>query len=203
MKQNVLHVRPWLIGDAGLVAGACSMAIGEYVSVKGQRDIEEADLAAEKEELGKGPEAEARGLEELTQVYVLRGLSYPLARQVAMELSEKDPLRAHSCDELGIDADDLSNPVQAATASGVSFIVGAVVPLVTSAFVVTDWLRILVVCLVSSFMFLLFGFVGAWLGGAKPLRASLRTLLGGWLALGITFVILKLCWLMGIHEAMV
>lgn len=179
------------------------MAIGEYVSVKGQRDIEEADLAAEKEELAKSPEAEARGVEELTEVYVLKGLSYPLARQVALELTAKDSLRPHARDEQGIDEDDLSNPVQAATASGISFIIGAVVPLVTSAFVVTDWLRILVVCLVSSIMFLLFGFIGAWLGGAKPLRASMRTLLGGWLALGITFVILKLCWLMGIHEAMV
>jgi len=136
-------------------------------------------------------------------VYVLRGLSYPLARQVAEELSEKDPLRAHARDELGVDEDDLSNPVQAATASGISFIVGAVVPLVTSAFVATDWLRILVVCLVSSASCSCC-LVSSGRGSARgALRACMRTLLGGWLALGITFVILKLCWLMGIHEAMV
>lgn len=167
------------------------MAIGEYVSVYGQRDIEEADINAERAEFAKGPAAVARELEELTQIYVARGLQYPLAKQVATELSAVDPIRAHARDELGIDMDDMSNPFQAALASAVCFVTGAIVPLLSAAFIATYWIRILVVLIVSTLMFIGFGVLGAYLGGARRTRAALRTTVGGLVAIGITYGILR------------
>ncbi|GJP54913.1 hypothetical protein CLOM_g13927 [Closterium sp. NIES-68] len=179
-------------GLAGLVGGACSMAIGEYISVYGQRDIEEADVQKERDEFLKGPEAIERELEELAQIYVSRGLSHRLAREVAEELSRVDPVRAHARDELGIDMDDLSNPLQAALASAGAFIVGAIIPLLSAAFIKNHVAQLVVLLLVTTLTFIGFGMLGAWLGGANKIRAAARCTAGGWLAMGITYGILRL-----------
>ncbi|KAG6546038.1 hypothetical protein Mapa_012443 [Marchantia paleacea] len=179
-------------GLAGLVAGAGSMAIGEFVSVFSQRDTELADLEKERQEHAKGPEAQARELEELTQIYVGRGLTYFLAKQVAVELSKVDVLKAHARDELGIDVDALSNPLQAALASSLAFSLGGGVPLLAGAFIQTYKIRIAVVVAVSSFALAAFGAAGARLGGAPMIRAALRVLIGGWLAMLLTYGILRL-----------
>jgi VIT1/CCC1 family predicted Fe2+/Mn2+ transporter len=113
-------------GLAGLVAGAVSMALGEYVSVSGQRDSEGAQIAQEKQELESTPDRE---LPELTALYEAKGISEETARTVAKELTEKDPLAAHLDAELNIDAEDLANPVQAAAPSAFSFSVGALLPM--------------------------------------------------------------------------
>ena len=118
----------FVAGMAGLVAGALSMAAGEYVSVSTQRDTERALIAKETRELAEEPEEE---LAELAELYRRRGLSEDLARQVALELTEKDALRAHLDIELGIDPDELTSPWQAAVASMLSFTVGALLPLLT------------------------------------------------------------------------
>ncbi|CAI5463797.1 unnamed protein product [Closterium sp. Yama58-4] len=179
-------------GLSGLVAGACSMAIGEYISVFGQRDTEEADLRKERAEFAKGPEACARELEELTLIYVERGLSYELARTVAVELHKGDPIRAHARDELGIDMDALSSPGQAAIVSAIAFTIGGLIPLLSGAFISNFPTRLTVMIVVSTITFLIFGAIGAWLGGARKFRAALRTTIGGWLAMGITYAVLKI-----------
>ncbi|KAG0555500.1 hypothetical protein KC19_12G173700 [Ceratodon purpureus] len=179
-------------GLAGLVAGACSMAIGEFVSVYSQRDAEKADVEKERQEHAKGPEACARELEELAQIYVSRGLGYELARQVAVELSEKDPIRAHARDELGIDMDDYSNPMQAAVASAVAFASGGAIPLLAGSFIADFKYRLTSVIISTSLALALFGAVGAKLGGAPIPKAALRVLIGGALAMLLTFAILKL-----------
>eukprot|EP00850_Spirogloea_muscicola_P008039 SM000042S15306 [mRNA] locus=s42:278670:279953:- [translate_table: standard] len=186
-----------LSGVAGLVAGALSMAIGEYVSVYGQRDTEEADIQKERDEHARGPEARQRELEELTAIYVGRGLSHRLAKEVAVELSSVDAVKAHVRDELGIDVDDLSNPTQAALASAAAFSVGALFPLLSAAFIAVFWIRLISVVIASTVALALFGVLGAVVGGAKMLRAGLRSVLGGWLAMLITYGILRLVQLAG------
>ncbi|KAH9539584.1 hypothetical protein CY35_15G065100 [Sphagnum magellanicum] len=171
-------------GLAGLVAGACSMAIGEYVSVFSQRDSQLADLQIERQEHMQRPEAE---LEELTQIYVGRGLTYYLAKQVAEELSRVDALKAHARDELGIDLDNLSNPTQAAIASAMAFSVGGVVPLLSGCFISHYTNRLLSIVLASSLALVVFGVIGARLGGANMGKAAVRVCLGGWLAMLITY----------------
>ncbi|CAI5478548.1 unnamed protein product [Closterium sp. Yama58-4] len=174
-------------GLSGLIAGACSMAIGEYISVYGQRDSEEADLKKERDEFEKGPEAVARELTELTQIYVSRGVPYDLARQVAEALHASDPIRAHAREELGIDLDDLSDPGQAAVVSAISFFLGGISPLLSGCFITDYNTRITVLIALSSTLFVLLGALGAWLGGAPRTRAALRTTVGGWLAMAITY----------------
>ena len=172
-------------GVAGLTAGALSMAAGEYVSVSSQRDTERADLERERRELGTDPEAEH---EELVQIYQARGLSEPLARQVADELSQLDPLRVHARDELGVDTDELARPVQAAVVSATSFVVGAVIPILVVALVAGS-LRVPLTMLVTLVGLVTLGAVGARLGGAPQRRAALRVLIGGALALAISLAI--------------
>eukprot|EP00271_Cylindrocystis_brebissonii_P015499 TRINITY_DN38409_c0_g1_i1.p1 TRINITY_DN38409_c0_g1~~TRINITY_DN38409_c0_g1_i1.p1 ORF type:complete len:274 (+),score=47.26 TRINITY_DN38409_c0_g1_i1:193-1014(+) len=186
------HLSMIISGVSGLVAGACSMAIGEYVSVYGQRDTEEADLQKEKEEHEKGPAAREHELEELTQIYVERGLSYRLAREVAEELSKVDPIRAHARDELGIDMDDLSNPSQAAIVSGIAFSIGGMVPLLAASFIDDYTFRLSAVVISSTFAFMIFGGLGAFMGGASIWKASTRGTVGGWMAMLITYVALSL-----------
>lgn len=186
------HLSMIVSGLSGLVAGACSMAIGEFVSVYGQRDTEEADLKKEIEEHEKGPSAREHELEELTQIYVERGLSYRLAREVAEEFSAVDPIRAHARDELGIDMDDLSNPAQAAVVSGIAFSIGGLVPLLSTAFINNYDVRFGVLVFSSTLAFMAFGALGAWLGGAPMGKASVRGTLGGWLAMVITYVTLRI-----------
>ncbi|KAL4445836.1 hypothetical protein ABPG77_009035 [Micractinium sp. CCAP 211/92] len=176
-----------LAGVAGMVGGALSMAVGEYISVSSQRDAERADIEQERLEQLKGPAAQARELEELAQIYVERGLPYDLARQVAVVLSEKDVIRAHARDELGIDIDELSNPLQAAVVSAICFTVGAAIPLLSAAWIPGSSLRLGILAGATTVGLCLFGFLGAWLGGANVLRGGLRVIVGGWLALGIVY----------------
>ncbi len=169
-------------GIAGLVAGATSMAAGEYVSVSSQRDTERADLALERRELATMPEHER---DELARIYRDRGLSAGLADQVADELSAGDRLAAHARDELGIDPDQLSRPLQAAWASAVSFAVGAAVPLIAIA-VAPAGARIAVAIAITLIALAGLGFAGARLGGAPAFPAVLRVVLGGAFAMAVT-----------------
>ena len=170
-------------GLAGLVAGAVSMALGEYVSVSSQRDSEHAQMAQERRELVESPEEE---LEELTALYQAKGLSHATARRVAEELTEHDALGAHLDAELSIDPDDLANPRQAAVASALSFTVGALLPLVAILVPPTSW-RV-PVCVVAVLAALaLTGVLSARLGGSSPRRAVLRVLIGGALGLALTY----------------
>jgi VIT1/CCC1 family predicted Fe2+/Mn2+ transporter len=174
-----------LAGLAGLVAGALSMAAGEYVSVSTQRDTERALIAQEKHELATMPDAE---LEELVQIYRDKGLSEPLARQVAEELTEHDVLAAHLDAELHLDADDLTNPWSAALASALSFTVGALLPLLM-IILTPEPVRIALTFVAVVIALMITGFVSARLGKAPALRAVLRNVIGGAAAMVITYVI--------------
>jgi len=175
-------------GVAGLTAGALSMAAGEYVSVSSQRDTERADLERERAELAGSAVAE---LEELVQIYRKRGLSDELARRVAAELSAGDRLRVHARDELGIDVEALANPLQAAVVSAVSFVIGAVVPIVVVLLASVAW-RVALMIGVALVGLVVLGALGARLGGAPPVRAAVRVLIGGALALFISLAIGRL-----------
>ena len=171
-----------IAGVAGLVAGAMSMAAGEYVSVSSQSDSERADLARESKELGDNVEFEQ---EELTQIYVKRGLELPLARQVAQQLMAKDALTAHAHDELGISEITTARPVQAALASAASFTVGAAMPLLMV--VLSPASALVPVVSAASLGFLaLLGVIGARAGGANVLRATVRVTFWGALAMALT-----------------
>jgi len=172
-------------GFAGLVAGAMSMASGEYNSVSSQRDTERADIAKETRELSTVPERE---LDELTEIYVRRGLGPELAREVAVQLTEADPLGAHLRDELGIHVQGRVRPFQAAWVSAGSFAVAAMIPLL-AVILATSQVRIPVLVVVSLVSLAALGIVGARLGGAPPGRAALRVLVGSGLAMGLTAVI--------------
>jgi VIT1/CCC1 family predicted Fe2+/Mn2+ transporter len=166
-------------GIAGLTAGALSMAAGEYVSVSSQRDTEHADLERERAELEASPRAE---LAELRRIYEGRGLSAELAQQVAIELSQSDPLLVHARDELGIDPSALANPVQASCVSALSFIVGAVAPIIVVA-LAPGSVRVIATMAVTLLGLVALGSLGAKLGGAPKRRAALRVFIGGTLAL--------------------
>lgn len=169
-------------GIAGLVAGAMSMAAGEYVSVSSQADTEQADLAREKLELEETPQQE---LAELTAIYVQRGLDKTLASQVATQLTAHDALAAHARDELGISETMTARPVQAALSSAFSFSVGAALPIVIA--VVAPSARMMLMVSVSSLLFLaLLGAVSARAGGAPVLVAARRVTFWGALAMLIT-----------------
>ena len=171
-----------IAGVAGLVAGAMSMAAGEYVSVSSQSDTERADLARERKELSDNIEFEK---EELAQIYVKRGLELPLARQVAQQLMAKDALTAHARDELGISDITAARPVQAALTSAATFSVGASMPLLMG---VISPSRVLVpIVSAASLGFLaLLGAIGARAGGANVLRATARVTFWGALAMALT-----------------
>jgi VIT1/CCC1 family predicted Fe2+/Mn2+ transporter len=174
-----------LAGLAGLVAGATSMAAGEYVSVSSQRDAERADIARERRELATDPEFEQA---ELTEIYLRRGLDRALATTVAEQLMATDPLGSHLHDELGLQPDGLARPLQAAVVSAVSFAAGAVLPL---ALIVGApiGVRVPVTALAALVLLALLGAVGARLGGARVGRAALRVTVGGALAMGLTALI--------------
>ena len=172
-------------GVAALVAGAGSMAIGEYSSVSSQRDAERADLETEAEELRTVPRAE---LAELTGIYQRRGLEPDLARQVAEALSEHDALTAHARDELGIDPDALARPLEASVVSAGSFSVGALIPIVV-VLIVGASIRVPAVIISALIGLATLGAVGARLGGAPPLRPALRVLLGGAAAMAISWAV--------------
>ncbi|MCV7137036.1 VIT family protein [Mycobacterium hodleri] len=172
-------------GVAGLVAGAVSMALGEYVSVSTQRDTERALLGQERRELRDDPAAE---LDELAALYEAKGLSSATARTVAEELTDHDAFAAHVDVELGIDPTDLTNPWQAALSSAVSFTVGALLPLI-AILLPPHSLRIPVTVVAVLVALVVTGAASATLGKAPRQRAVTRNVVGGGLALGITFVI--------------
>lgn len=169
-------------GIAGLVAGAMSMAAGEYVSVSSQSDTEHADLARERQELKTQPEFER---EELAQIYVKRGLETELARQVADQLMAKDALAAHAHDELGISEMTTARPIQAALTSAATFSVGAAMPLLM-VLVAPASMLVLAVSLASLLFLALLGAIGAKAGGADILRATLRVTFWGAFAMALT-----------------
>jgi VIT1/CCC1 family predicted Fe2+/Mn2+ transporter len=171
-----------LTGVAGLVAGAMSMAAGEYVSVSSQSDTEHADLARERKELAEDPAFER---EELAQLYVARGVEAELAREVSRQLMAKDALGAHARDELGISEVTAARPVQAALASAATFSVGAAAPL---ALVLVSPSSVLIpVVSVGSLLFLaLLGAVGAKAGGAGLLKPTVRVTFWGAFAMALT-----------------
>jgi vacuolar iron transporter family protein len=172
----------FVAGAAGLVAGAMSMAAGEYVSVSSQRDAETADLAREARELAEMPEHERQ---ELTQIYIDRGLDPALARQVADQLTAHDALGAHARDELGISKTTEARPIQAALASAASFSVGAALPLAVAFLAplaqVSLWVGAACVLALA-----LLGFLGARAGGAGPLKPVIRVVFWGIIAMLVT-----------------
>lgn len=172
-------------GVAALVAGAGSMAIGEYSSVSSQRDAEQADLATEAEELRTMARAE---LAELTSIYQRRGLPHDLARQVAEALTDHDALGAHARDELGIDPNDLARPLQASVVSAGSFSVGALVPILV-VLAVGASIRVPAVVVSALVGLGVLGAIGARLGGAPPLRPALRVLVGGAAAMALAWLV--------------
>jgi VIT1/CCC1 family predicted Fe2+/Mn2+ transporter len=171
-----------LAGVAGLVAGAMSMAAGEYVSVSSQSDTEQADLARERRELAEDPEFEK---EELAQIYVARGVEVELARQVALQLMAKDALGAHARDELGMSEITAARPIQAALTSAATFSMGAAAPL---AMVLLSPSSLLIpVVAAGSLLFLaVLGFLGAKTGGAAILPPIIRVTFWGALAMAVT-----------------
>ena len=174
-----------ITGVAGLVAGAMSMAAGEYVSVSSQADAERADLAHEKHEITRNPGAEHH---ELSAIYVERGVEPELAAKVAEQLMAKDALAAHARDELGLSEATAARPVQAAIASAASFAVGAALPLAVVSVVPRTALQIAVA--VASLLFLaVLGATGARAGGAQVLRPTLRVVFWGALAMATTAAI--------------
>jgi VIT1/CCC1 family predicted Fe2+/Mn2+ transporter len=174
-----------LTGIAGLVAGAMSMAAGEYVSVRSQADTEGADIARERRELETEPERE---LEELTSIYVSRGLDERLARLVAEKLTATDALGAHARDELGITDTLRARPVQAALASAVFFAAGAIVPTATAMLAPAG--RIGEISAATSLASLVvLGATAAFAGGASVLKGALRVAFWGALAMGITAMV--------------
>nr|WP_246573630.1 VIT family protein [Chelatococcus asaccharovorans] len=169
-------------GIAGMIAGAMSMAAGEYVSVSSQADTERADLARERRELAADPRGEE---EELAQIYVGRGLAPALAREVAVQLMAHDALEAHARDELGITATATARPVQAALASATTFTTGAIVPIL-AAIASPASMVVPVVFAVSVALLALLGALGARAGGASLLKPTLRVALWGALAMAVT-----------------
>jgi len=174
-----------LAGLAGLVAGATSMATGEYVSVSSQADTEQAELTREKRKLKQNPKEEHK---ELAQIYVGRGLDLPLAKQVAKQLMAHNALAAHAHDELGINDKTKAKPIQAALASATSFTCGAILPLfiaVISPLEFTAW----AVAGTTLISLAILGALGAKIGRVKILKPTLRVLFWGAISLGLTNLI--------------
>jgi VIT1/CCC1 family predicted Fe2+/Mn2+ transporter len=172
-------------GVAGLVAGAMSMAAGEYVSVSSQADTEKADLARERRELAEHPEAE---LSELTQIYVGRGVAPDLARQVAQQMMARDAFAAHARDELGLAPHVIARPVQAALTSAATFAVGAAFPLLVAILAPARGLTwtVSLACLIGLAAL---GAIGARTGGSDVVRGSLRVMFWGAVAMAATALI--------------
>ena len=172
-----------LAGIAGLVAGAMSMAAGEYVSVSSQADSDAADLARERQELATDHRAERA---ELAGIYVARGLEPALAQQVADQLMAHDALGAHARDELGISDRQRPRPVQAALASAAAFAAGAALPLLVMLLAPASLLAALVTTTSVAFLAAL-GWLAARAGGARPIRGAVRVAFWGALAMAITY----------------
>ncbi len=182
-KSNII-----IAGVAGILAGAISMAAGEYVSVCSQSDTENADLSREKKELEESPEFE---LDELTEIYEKRGLDKNLAREVAIQLTKKDALAAHARDELGISDLTKARPLQAAGASALTFTLGAILPLLM---VLISPLNMITttVSITSIISLSLLGIIGAKLGKSNIWRAAIRVTFWGVFAMAFTAIVGKL-----------
>lgn len=175
----------FMTGVAGLVAGAMSMAAGEYVSVSSQADTEKADIERERVELATDPLHEH---EELTAIYIQRGLDKSLAQQVAKQLMDKDALVAHTRDELGISEEFTARPVQAALSSAVTFTVGALLPLMVVLLVSSN--RLIISVSISALIALaILGALSAMIGGASVAKAVSRVVFWGALAMGLTALV--------------
>lgn len=172
-------------GLAGLVAGSMSMAAGEYVSVSSQADAEDADLARERRELSEQPEAE---LEELTQLYIDRGVEPDLAQKVAQQMTAKDAFAAHARDELGLASHVIARPVQAALTSAATFAVGAAFPLLIAILAPARGLTwtVSIACLIGLAVL---GAIGARAGGSGALKPTLRVTFWGAVAMAVTAAI--------------
>ncbi len=170
-------------GLAGLVAGAVSMALGEYVSVSSQRDSETAQLATERRELNTFASGE---LEELAGLYRMKGLTADTARQVAVELTAHDALAAHADAELHVDPEQLANPVHAAAASALSFLLGAVLPMLAILLPPAAW-RVPVTVVTALVALGIAGAASARLGGSSPRTAVIRIVVGGAAGLALTY----------------
>ena len=182
-QSNIL-----LTGIAGLVAGALSMAAGEYISVQSQADTENADLERERRELAEDPEKE---INELQSIYVKRGLDEELAKEVAAQLMAGDALSAHARDELGITDELRARPIQAALASALAFAVGAIVPILAALFAPSESVS-LVITLITLLTLAVLGALAAYAGGASLVRGALRVTFWGALAMGVTALVGKL-----------
>lgn len=172
-------------GMAALVAGALSMAVGEYVSVSSQSDAEKAYIEQERLSLSNNPEQE---LAELTEAYVNRGVSPETATRVAQELTAKDALKAHLQVQFNIDAEDLNSPIQAAVASLLAFVAGGIIPFLAVIFS-PDSYRIPITVVAVVVALVVTGYLSAHAGGANKLRAIGRVVVGGLLAMAITYAI--------------
>jgi VIT1/CCC1 family predicted Fe2+/Mn2+ transporter len=181
-------------GVAGIVAGALSMAAGEYVSVSSQKDIQRALLVKERQELLASPDEE---LAELAEMYMAKGLSRPTAEKVAKELSDKDAFAAHVDIEFGFDPNDLTNPWHAALASTLSFTAGAIIPMIAIV-VAPVGLRIPITFGAVIIALIITGTTSAYVSHASKTRATLRVLIGGILAMAITYAIGRLVGISGI-----
>ncbi|WP_267381760.1 MULTISPECIES: VIT family protein [unclassified Sphingomonas] len=179
------HAGVLLAGSAALVGGALSMAAGEYVSVSSQSDTERADLARERAELLRAPEQETA---ELAAIYVARGVTPAVARQVAEQMMAHDALGAHMRDELGLSEELAARPVQAAFSSALAFTTGAIVPVLVAAFAPHDRV-VLAVSVVALLLLALLGAIGATIGGARIGRAVARVTFWGVAAMGATAAI--------------
>ena len=181
-------------GLAGIAAGSMAMAAGEYVSVSSQVDVERGDRAKEERELADDPEAELR---ELTSIYRHRGVPQELASEVASALHMEDPLGAHLRDELGQSALTAARPLQAATASAASFLIGGLLPLV-GLVAPTAATRLALIVLVTMAGLAAAGVLGAWIAGTALMRPALRVLIGGGLAMAVTALVGQLVHASGI-----
>lgn len=180
--SNATHENILLTGVAGLVAGAMSMAAGEYVSVSSQADTERADLERERKELAENEQHE---IHELQAIYVSRGLDPVLAEQVAEQLMRHDALGAHARDELGISDNGAAKPIQAALTSALTFAIGAVLPL--SLVMLVPVKELIVLVSASSLAFLaLLGVLAAYTGGSSIIKSAVRVTFWGALAMGLT-----------------
>ncbi len=181
-------------GVAGVTAGAMSMAVGEYISVRSQNDVEESDRKLEIAHLAADPEGE---LQELQQIYIGRGLSPELALQVALEMHRKDPLEAHLRDELGQHPSTKARPIQAAIASAISFTLGGLIPF-AGAFAPTLGSKVWSIVIFTLAGLIITGVLSARTSGSKPLPPTVRVLIGGSLGMAITAGIGKIANISGI-----
>ena len=188
LASGASHTAVVTAAGAALVAGAMSMAAGEYVSVSSHSDIASADLARERVELAADPVGE---LSELAAIYVERGVPADLARSVAKALMMRDPLAAHARDELGVTEVGRARPIQAALSSAVSFALGAVLPL-AALIVAPSTVRAVVLIVVSLLALVLLGVAAARAGGARVGRAALRVGIGGTAAIALTALVGRL-----------